>query len=466
MQGAWKVGLLVVVFGALLLGAYSFLGRTIFAPKTTPLYAIVPDASGVHEGAQVLMAGVNVGTVSKVNLESPNEARIALAINEKQSVPVGSTVQIPSSLIGFGDNPVVIVPPKSPSGASLTAGAEMTGSKLSPLEGILPDLTGTVQELNKTLVATREFITDKELKTKISELVNTGTKTIDKFGHLADNFQGILADNRQAFTSSMKSVQVAMLDVQKSAEIARKLLSDPKWKDQAQALLTTMDATVKKAKDVMDSVDAMVNDPNIRQPIHDSLANVKTITDTGTRIADNTEKITAEGITISKNLNELTVKANELAEEAKGVLKKISDFFNKVPKTSGLKGLEAGMDLIHETAPNHWRTDMIAKLPMKDGSLHLGIHDAFEANKFTIQLGKNIGGGSEYRYGIYASKPGVGVDFRLARGLMLQGDLYDINDIRLDLGARYEFKNGLLGWLGFNRVFDGNAFYAGLGFRK
>ena len=81
-------------------------------------------------------------------------------------------------------------------------------------------------------------------------------------------------------------------------------------------------------------------------------------------------------------------------------------------------------------------------------------------------LGKNIGGGSEYRYGIYASKPGVGVDFQLSRNLKLKGDLYDINDPRLDLGVLYEFRDGLLGWLGVNRLFDRNAIFVGLGFRR
>ena len=92
--------------------------------------------------------------------------------------------------------------------------------------------------------------------------------------------------------------------------------------------------------------------------------------------------------------------------------------------------------------------------------------DAFEGNKLNVQLGKGFGRGHEYRYGVYASKPAVGVDYRLSRDMSIKGDLYDINDPRLDLGVRYEFKDGLLGWLGFNRVFDRNAFYAGLGFRK
>ena len=466
MQGAWKVGLLVVLFAVLLVGAYQFLGKSLFAVKTTKLFAEVKDATGVNTGAQVLMAGVKVGTVSKVELSNPRLARLSLAIDEGTRVPIGSTVQIPTPLMGFGDNPVYIVP-GPPGSGTMPEGSTLPGTRLSAFEGILPDLDKTVVELNKTIVAMREFVTDGTIKKNLDTLTASAVNTIDKYGALAGNFEGLIAENRESIQASMESVRLAMRDVQKSAELARQLLQDPKWKDEAQALLASMNQTVGKANEVLGSVDSLINDPNIRQPIHESLANAKTMTETGTRIAANAEKITAEGITISKNVVTLSEKANELAEEARIVLKKLQDFFNKVPSTGGLKGVEAGMDLIRETAPNHWRTDMNAKIPIGGGNnLHVGVWDAFESNRFTLQLGKPYMSTNEYRYGIYASKPGVGVDFQLSRNLKLKGDLYDINDPRLDLGVRYEFKDGLLGWLGFNQAFDKNAFFIGLGFRR
>lgn len=466
MQGAWKVGLLVVVFGVLLLAAYQILGHSIFAPKTSIFYAEVPDATGVNVGAPVLLAGVKVGSVSKIELANPKLARLTLAIEEGHDIPLDSTVEVPTPLLGFGDNPVYIAPPVHISQGAMAPGSTMQGTRLGAFEGILPDLDSTISELNKTLVAARELISDKELKGSITKLVETGSATMDKFGALANQASGLIAENRASIKASMASVRVAMLDVQKSATLARELLADPRWKNEATALLASMNQTVNKATEVLGSVDAMINDPNIRQPMQASLENVKTITDSGTRIAASAEKMSENGVTISQNVVDLTAKANELAEEAKTVLKKLQDFFNKVPTTTGIKGLEAGMDLIRESNPKHWRTDMNARIPLKDGSLHLGIFDAFESNKLNVQVGKGFGSESEYRYGIYASKPGVGVDFKLARGLKLKGDLYDINDPTLDLGVRYEFKNGLLGWLGFNRVLDRNAFFAGLGFRK
>lgn len=466
MQGAWKVGLLVVVFVGLLLGAYQFLGRSLFEPKTLPLYAEVPDATGVNVGAPVLLAGVKVGQVQRIELSNPKLAKLTLSMNEDARIPEGSIVQVPTPLLGIGDNPVFILPPAEMSGAYLAAGSTLSGTKLGAFEGILPDLSTTIGELNQTLVAARRFIADPTLKESIAKLTDSGAATLQRFGRLADQAGSLIADNRQSIANSMKSVQAAMVDVQKSAMLARQLIEDPAWKDQAQTLLASVNKTVDKATEVLGSVDALINDPSIRQPIHETLANAQTMTESGTRIAASAEKITENGVVISKNVADLTAKANELAEEARTVLQRLQDFFNRVPSTGGLKDLEAGMDLIRQTDPGYWRTDVSARLPIGDGSLHLGVFDAFEGNKLTAQLGKSFGNGSEYRYGIFASKPGVGVDFRLAHGLKFKGDLYDINDPTLDLGLRYEFRNGLLGWLGFNRVLDRNSFFAGLGFRK
>ncbi|MEJ5171679.1 MAG: hypothetical protein WHU10_11885, partial [Fimbriimonadales bacterium] len=53
MQNATKVGLLVVLFGALLVAAFAVLGRTVFAPRTDRYYAELEDAAGLSEGVDI-----------------------------------------------------------------------------------------------------------------------------------------------------------------------------------------------------------------------------------------------------------------------------------------------------------------------------------------------------------------------------------------------------------------------------
>lgn len=465
MQGAWKVGLLVLVFVGLLIGAYAVLGRAIFAPKTDLYYAEVPDATGVNRGGPVLMAGVKIGRIEDIQLVDPRRARIVLAIDQGQRIPEGTTALVPTPLLGFGDNPITLVPPVAVT-TYLSPGATIAGSKASPFEGIFPDLGTTMSELNRTLIATRELMSDQKLKGRLEELLVTSSKAVEKLGNLAGSAETLVAENRASIKTAMASLSATMRDVQQGAKLATALLKDERWKNQADEMLTSLNRTASKAEELIASVNDLVNDPQLREPLRGTMANVQSMTDSGTRIAANTEEMTKHGVEISKNVEELTKKAIQLADEARDVLKKLQDFFNRVPSKAGLKGIETEMDLTRQTDPWHWRTDVSATVPISDGKLHVGLFDAFESNRIVLQFGKTMGRSLDLRYGVYASKPGAGVDFRFAPRLSLRGDLYDINDPTFDLRARYELGSGLIGWVGLDNVFEKNRFAVGLGIRK
>src|SRR5438105_2519604 len=103
MQNAGKVGVLVVAFFAMLYMAYAMIGKDLFAQKHNFYFAKFSDAGGVPTGTRILMAGVNIGTVSEVKLKSPTEAVMTLSINHTVDMPKGAIAQIPSSLTGIGE---------------------------------------------------------------------------------------------------------------------------------------------------------------------------------------------------------------------------------------------------------------------------------------------------------------------------------------------------------------------------
>jgi hypothetical protein len=121
---------------------------------------------------------------------------------------------------------------------------------------------------------------------------------------------------------------------------------------------------------------------------------------------------------------------------------------------------------MRETDPARWRTDITFAVPIPDGTLYAGLFDAFERNKLTVQVGRPISPALSYRYGIYASKPSFGVDYALSPKLSLRADAWDINAPRLDLRMRYDFRNGLTGWIGVDRIFRQNAPTIGIGIRR
>jgi phospholipid/cholesterol/gamma-HCH transport system substrate-binding protein len=469
MQSASKVGLLVVVFVGLLFGAYAVLGSSMFAPKTTTYYAYFSDVTGVTEGAKVLIAGVKVGSVTKVELISARSARLKLAILADTKIPAGSTATIAGSLIGIGDNPVQIMPPEKDTGRYLSAGGRITGVKLSALDGLLPDSKATLAKVDEALGHVNKLMSEMQenkLMNGLKGLLTTSEQTMSRFGELAATTNTLMAQNKSTIARALRDADAAVNDVRKAIQLATKLVGDDKLKGKMAGLLDQLNATTGKAEQLVVSLNEFVNDPKLREPLNASMANMEKMTDSGTRIAASAEEMARNGAVVSQKAIELAEKASLIADDARETLRKLQGFFQKVPSSSVLNNIETRMDVLRETEPGRFRTDLDVKVPFKDFDLHFGVFDAFETNKLNVQLGQKFGTYGEYRYGIYAGKPAVGVDFRLAPDLHLEGNAFGLNETRLDLRARYDFGKNFVGWLGINRVFDGNAPMIGIGFRK
>ncbi|MFQ3677541.1 MAG: MlaD family protein [Fimbriimonadaceae bacterium] len=336
MSGAWKVGLLVVVFVGLLVGAYQIVGRSLFARPPSIYFAEFEDAGGIQRGAPVLMAGVRVGTVDAVELRGPRLARLALAIDPNVRIPSGTQAFLATSLIGFGDNPIQLLPPSRDSAAALAPGAVLAGRKGSALESLVPDLEQTIAELNATLAATRSLIEDESLRKRIEELLAATEKTIGQFGLVAGRVDRVIAAHQGSIGEIVASVQGTLSEVRQGARLARELLADERWADQAKQMLETLNRTAAEAEKIMASVNQLVGDPVLQQNLKDTLANVRTVSESGTAVAANAEEITRNGIVVSEQVAELSKKANALADPASEVLGKLQGFFERVPRTSGI----------------------------------------------------------------------------------------------------------------------------------
>lgn len=473
MQGAAKVGFLVIVFVFLLYGGYAILGRAFTKPSTVTYYSDFADAGGAVTGTTVTMAGVTIGTVKKVDLRDATTARLTLEVEQSVRIPAGSVAKIGASLIGIGASPIQIVAPKTQGKGYLASGAVIPGVKGSPIEGMLPEAQETLKQLDLTLSATRKLLENETLEKKLEALIDNSGKTLQKFGQLADSAQGLVAktthlvgQNQPEIAQAMHNASLAMADIRKSTQLLSQLVESGKYQDQTLTLLKQLNATAAKANDLMANLNSFVSDPKMQANLKETMANVDKMTDSGTRIAANTEAISKNGITLSQKAIDLADKANSIADEAKAALEKISGFFNRGGVKPELPKVEGHLDLLRETEPAHWRTDLYGRFDIGKGFLDVGLYDAFESNKVILQAGEPLGSFGDYRYGIYASKPSVGVDFRVAPRVTLRTDLFDINRPQFNFRTQFDFGNGLMGWLGLERIFDRDAFVAGVGIKK
>jgi len=418
--------------------------------------------------------------VASVKLESPKLAKLRLELNHGLRIPQGSSVQLPTSLIGFGENPVVIVPPESDSGGSIRPGTTMRGTKGSAIDSFLPEGRQTVAELNKTMAAFRKLLEDQKLQNRVGDLLATSNKTLERFGELANNANGLLVANQATIGKAITAATAAIQDVHKVTMRVAELVQQGKLQKDAEAILERMKKITLHADEMVQSLNTMVNDPKLRDPLTKTAANIQNITDTGKDIATNVSAMTKNGTEITQNAavvskkaigltdqaSEIATKASQIEDQLKGVLDKVGGFFNKAPSTANLPKIRTEMDLFRESQPGYWRTDVNLSFPLADSTVYVGLYDALESNKITAELGKNLTDKLGYRYGVYASTASVGVDYLLAPRWSLRGDAWNINDPRLDLRTSYEFGNGFIGWFGVDRLLKDNAVTFGVGIRR
>jgi phospholipid/cholesterol/gamma-HCH transport system substrate-binding protein len=480
MESAVKVGVLVAVFIALFIGAYFALDQALFTRRTMVIHAEFADAGGTTVGTPVLMAGVQVGTVKRVGLVNSRTARITMTIDRDHPLPEGTVAEIPGALIGVGEQPAQLVPPDQPVERFLPEDSVIPGRRASPLEALLPNAKDALDELTATLAASRRLLEDEELRTDIHELLRTtaqtvetaqGTllaanRTLNEFGGIATETQILLAQNRLTINRAVTDAALAVQNVRDASDQVARLLRDGRFEGETLALLETLNRTTLQAERLIGNLDQFLTDPEIRQPLARTVQNFEQISESGTRIAGHTEVIAERGAVVADRAIELTEKATEVAEEARRVLQQVGGFFGRTGTGRGLPNIEAEMNLSRQFRPGYWRTDFNFGMPLPDGRLHVGLFDAFESNRINVQLGRPFGASGHYRYGIYASKPGAGVDYEVAPRVSVHGDLYDINNLRADFRVRYDFGRGLAGWVGMDRVFERATPTIGIGVRR
>lgn len=472
MQASAKVGGLVILFAALGTGALALLGKGIFEKKTTVYRVVFSDAGGLAPGSRVTLSGVLVGRVDKMALEGPNKAVATISVDEKTLIPAGSQAVLPASFISIGDLEVRLQPGD---GDPLQEGAEIPGRVTSPLESFMPESGKTLAKLDETLASLNKLLNDKELKGSITGLaasgqkaLDAGTQTASNVGKLVNRMDGLVQGSQGEFKQILASTKRTMGQVENLVGEFNRIAKKGDLEKETLALLAELKAAAQKGNELVAEMTKIASDPELRASMKTTLDNAATMSESGTKIAKNVEEISTTGIEASKNANELMKKANVLADDLAKLMESFKKTFEKVGggAATTLNQVKFEADLQTTTDSGTIRTDLNAIIPLGNERLRLGMFDAFESNRFNLQLQKPLAEGLDLRYGVYASKLGVGVDYRLAPSWMLRGDLFGLNDPRLDLRLRYDFSGNLYGWVGLERALTNNVPVMGVGIRR
>lgn len=480
MKSAAQVGVLVIVAFVLFAAGVAVVSRS-FGEKTDPYTVVMPDAGGLAKGSKVLMAGVQVGEVTEIGLNGPEEARLKIGLKQGTRVPLSTKAMVSSSLVGLGDSPMTLIQDpayRGPAG-EFSPGMVIQGGKAGPLDAILPNGgTELYTQLTETLKTVRTLLADKGIQNDVRGVLATTAKTMETsqatlqaFTKLALRGESMVGQNQAQIAAIIRTAEKTLVSVQGTAETIERFAKGGRMQKGAVTLLADAHAIAQQSKAILTDFRRTINDPELNANARATLANVKETTDKlpnlvdqTTKVATNVADLTAKSQDLPGKLGTVLDKAADLEERLGTLVGKFGGVLDKKPK--GLPLITTQIDLLRESDPGYWRTDLNLTVPTGDGFVTAGLWDAFGRNRVNLQYGTNVSSALGYRYGIYAGRPGVGVDYKLAPRLGVRTDLWDINDPQFDARLRYEFGGGLIGWLGVDKVFAHPALTIGVGVRR
>lgn len=204
----------VFITAALIIGILGtlWLANRAVTGGTYPLHTRFEWGAGLRQGQQVLLAGVQVGSVSRVDLNPAGYLDVTLSIQRQYEIPVGSTATV-QAMGFFGDQIVAINPPRPftrsylPPGDTLPAapGAPGMGELLARVDTLGRSVQDVVQAFEMQMVE------EGGLRDLRSTIANTN-RLMDQLGTIAVQQSRELSATMASIRRTTDAVNPAALD--------------------------------------------------------------------------------------------------------------------------------------------------------------------------------------------------------------------------------------------------------------
>lgn len=206
----FRVGLLVVVAGALLYLGFNFLKGSDFFSSDNTFYTFYDDIDGLTISNQIIINGYAVGRVEKIELlpAKGNKLFVTLKVKKDISITEGSVPMLADGGL-LGGKQINLVLGK---GRVLQSGDTLVGDVELGLAALIAEKAGPLaQNIDSTALVLKNMLVKYEaMSGTIAEILdNTKMTTSSINGILEDNRQQLknITSNLAALTSSLKDTE-------------------------------------------------------------------------------------------------------------------------------------------------------------------------------------------------------------------------------------------------------------------
>ena len=470
LRSAIKVGITTLLgIGLFLVGWWFFAHLDL---DHYPLYATFDDTIGLQKQTPLRMNGVTVGEVKSIEL-NPRTLKpvVTLSVNNKyrDKIPADSSIQITSGLLIA--NPQISIMPGT-SDERLQPG-DMWPQKYvvaQPLTA-LAQLSPEADKALKQLTATMQVISPKltESMEQVRQILQRTNSMMGNFQAASVSAKDLLADPK--IRSTMDSTLGDMKAMSHEARVTARVITAElratatrnsgkvdEIANSAVDILQNLADTVDAARTAVTRLSEQVSDPRIQQSLVDTLELARTTIARFNQIASDIHQFSGDP-QMQSDIKASVATIRETTADSQRLVEKVNNLVSsiKVPGGKNVFGMgtpKVNVDFLGRGDAPHFRSDVGITMPFGGKNfVNLGLYDFAENNRLTAQFGTKLDTLGSLRYGIYAAKLGVGLDWPSDGPNQLSMDLFDPNHLEYNLRARFQIDNDFSLWLGTDSLF-------------
>lgn len=468
-KSALKVGISAVTAFVLFFAAWAYLSHLNAGSR--PYVVALNDTKGLLPQTVVRMNGVNVGEVKEVRLRSSDlKPEVVLMITGKYRIPSNARIRITSGILIT--NPQIEIYWKgTPSSRSLAAGnwpdnlidqAPMTAlAQLSPeADAAVKSLTATMTDMAPRLRTGMNHLDSilKNADTMVTNLrdASGGVRDLANDPDIRHTLHGTLADLRTISMEARRTAQTMSVELRGVAK--RNGGKVDQLMSSALELLQNFADTVDAARGVLTRLTEQVSDPRLQQSLAETVDLAKTTIARFSQIASDLHSFTGDA-GVQSDLRSTVSTLRDTADEGQKIARKVGAIAERIHVPSGGPTFGIGqpslsVDFLSRGDAPHFRSDLNVRFPIgKRNAFDLGLYDFAESNKLNMQYNTVVGSGTDLRYGIYAGKMGIGLDWGIAPGARLRLDGYNPNRLNIDARTLFRINDDFSAWIGVDQLF-------------
>lgn len=390
-----KVGAFALGGAVVLAGIITFMGAFSFGKKGYELRIDYPQVSGLMPGHVVRYAGVQVGTVKKLNVAT-DKVEVVAEIDENIKIPQGSVFGIAADGI-MGEKYVNVVPPAKMGQGFIAEGSTVKGMPGGGMDEFFANSGDLAARIENIAVAFENIFGDKEVQQSMK----------DGFRNMRD-----ISENMNTFTKVMAEVAVA-----NQQDISRMI-------NQVSELSQRMNGTASHIESIMAGVD---NNGETGRNIAAIAENMAQTSQRMENIVQVLETVAQDPVT-QQSLKETLVNVKETSAKANKILGTLTE-------------AKISADVGYAAKGGDWRGNLGVTLqPSDEAFVYMGGYDIGEANKFDFIVGRQLGSAG-VSMGAMQGEFGVGLSYDLSRDFKLYSQLYDFDDAKVRVGGELRLND-------------------------